>query len=159
MNLSPLRLLAAGGLLLACFGCGHVDLAPEGNPDRVVTGTVDVRMNLLPPADAEVVVRLVEPSDVTSAPTVAGGDLVLGERGARTRPERVVAEQVIRAPAAVPVPFRLEFRADDAQLRHGLNIEARISWGGRVRFRTVSAQVVTLATVGVPQVVWVEPLR
>lgn len=146
--------------LLALFsGCGHVDLTPESNPDRIVTGTVNVRMDLLPPPDSEVVVRLVEPSELTAAPTAASNGLVIGERGTRAQPEVVVAEQVIRAPAAMPVPFKLEFRADDTTLRRGLNVEARISWGGRIRFRTVEAQVVTLMNVAQPQTVWVEPAR
>lgn len=158
MKLTPFSWLA-----IACVwvlaGCGHVDLTPEGNPNRVITGTVHVRMDLIPPPDAEVVVRLVQPADVTAAPTRAGNDLVIGERGTRERPAQVVAEQVIRTPGALPVPFRLEFRASDAELRHGLNIEGRISWGGRVRFRNVEAQLVTLATTGRPIEVWLEPVQ
>ncbi len=152
-------LMAAGGILLITLGCGHVDLTPESDPNRVVTGTVNVRMDLMPPSDAEVAVRLVEPSNVTSEPTTASPGLVIGERGTSTRPEVVVAEQVIHAPAAMPVPFRIEFKADDAMLRRGLNIEARISWGGQIRFRTVESQVVTLATAHDPQTVWVEAAR
>lgn len=159
MKRFPLVSLLAAALLLMTASCGHVDLTPESDPNRIVTGTVNVRMDLLPPPDSEVSIRLVEPSDLTAAPAVASPGLVIGERGTRSRPEVVVAEQVIRAPAAMPVPFRLEFRADDTALRRGLNIEARISWGGKIRFRTVDAQVVTLATVAQPQTVWVEPVR
>ena len=139
-------------------GCGHVDLAPETDPNRVVTGTVNVRMDLTPPPGAEVVVRLVEPPDVTAAPTAASRDLVIGERGTRTQPEKVVAEQVIRSPSGMPVPFRIEYRASEATMQRGLNIAARISWDKRLRFRTMSAQVVTLATANEPQTVWVEAL-
>lgn len=152
-------LLAALGFVFASLGCGHVDLTPEGNPDRVVTGTVNVTMNLLPPPDASVVVRVIEPADVTNVTTAPANDLVIGERGPQVRPENVLGEQQIHAPAAVPVPFRLEFKASDAELRRGLNIEARISWGGKVRFRTVESQVITLATIAQPQVVWVQPVR
>lgn len=151
--------IAACALLLVFAGCGHIDVAPQGDPNRVVTGTVNVRMDLMPPPDSEVSVRLVEPSEITSAPTAAGQGVVIGQQGTRAQPEVVVAEQVIRAPAAMPVPFRLEFHADDATLRRGLNIEARISWGGRIRFRTVESQVVTQMSVGQPQTVWVEPVR
>jgi uncharacterized lipoprotein YbaY len=140
-------------------GCGHVDLAPEGDPHRVVSGTVNVRMNLLPPPDSEVVVRLVDPANITAAPAKAAQDIVIGERGARERPEQVVAEQVIHAPQAMPVPFRIEFQADDTTMRHGLNLEARISWGGRVRFRNVESQAVTLANADTPQVMVLDPVQ
>jgi uncharacterized lipoprotein YbaY len=146
-------------LLFVTAGCGHVDLTPEGDPNRVLTGTVNVRMNLIPPPDAEVVVRILNPSDVTAAPTAPSKDLVIGERGTREQPEQVVAEQTIHAPPAMPVSFRIEYRASDAMLRRGLNIDARISWGGRIRFRTVDAQAVTLATVESPHVIWVEPVQ
>jgi uncharacterized lipoprotein YbaY len=152
-------LLAAGIALAGLTGCGHVDLTPEGDPNRVVTGTVNVRMNLIPPSDAVVVVRLVQPPDVANVSSAPMSDMVIGERGPQARPENVVGEQVIHAPAAVPVPFRVECQASDALLRRGLNIEARISWGGKVRFRTVESQVVTLATVASPQAVWVEAVR
>jgi uncharacterized lipoprotein YbaY len=45
------------------------------------------------------------------------------------------------------VPFQLEFDADDDLLRHGLNIDARISVGGKVRCRTASAHGLTLGDV------------
>jgi uncharacterized lipoprotein YbaY len=156
MKFFPLLSLTAALVLLLAPGCGHLDVAPEGDPNRVATGTVNVRMALVPPADAEVVVRVVEPSDITAAPAVASNDLVIGERGTQSRPENVIAEQVIHAPASMPVPYRIEFHATDAAVRRGLNIEARISWGGRLRFRTVESQLVNVAA---PQVIWVEPVR
>jgi uncharacterized lipoprotein YbaY len=151
--------LAAVGFALFTLGCGHVDLTPESDPDRVLTGTVNVHMDLLPPPDAEVVVRLVELPDVTAASTRAQKDVVIGDNGTRERPESVVAETVIHAPATLPIPFRLEYHASDALLRRGLNVEARISWGKQLRFRTLDAQVVTLATANTPLTVWAEPLR
>jgi len=152
--------LAMATAIVAWFsGCGHLDLAPESDPHRVVTGTVAVRMNLIPPPDSEVVVRLVEPPDITAAPTKAAQDLVIGERGARERPEQVVAEQLVHAPQAMPVPFRIEFQASDTALRRGLNVEARISWGGRVRFRNVEAQAITLATIAAPQTLVLDPVQ
>ena len=154
-----LLLSFVSALLLGTAGCGHVDVAPEGNPNRVVTGTVNVRMDLLPPPDSQVVVRIVRPADTTAAPVSPARDLVIGERGTHERPEQVLAEQVIRAPAAMPVPFRIEFKAGDDELRHGLNIEARISWGGRLRFRNMEAQAISLDTISQPQTVWVEPVH
>jgi hypothetical protein len=159
MKLSSLLPLVAALVLFFTPGCGHLDVAPEGDPNRVVTGTVNVRMDLIPPGDAEIVVRVVEPPDITAAPTTAAKDLVIGERGTQARPENVVAQQVIRAPAGMPAPFRVEFRASDDTMRRGLNIEARISWGGQLRFRTIESQAITLATVGAPQTIWVEPVR
>lgn len=156
-----LALLSVTCALLLGAGCGHVDLTPEGDPNRVLTGTVNVHMNLLPPPDSEVVVRLVEPADVTAAPTAPARDMVIGERGTREQPEQIIAQQVIHAPAAMPVAFRLEFRADDAELRRGLNIEGRISWGRQLRFRNLEAQAITLDTLrdGKPVEIWVEPVR
>lgn len=154
-------LLVLGVALFASLGCGHVETTVGSDPNRVVTGTVNVRMNLIPPPDAEIVVRIVEPPDVTSAPAAASKDLVIGERGTRERPEQLVGEQIIRAPGALPLPFRIEFRADDGMLRHGLNVEARISWGGRLRFRTIESQVITLRSIerAEPIAIWVEPVR
>jgi len=151
--------LAFAAVVFGLAGCGHVDLSPEGDPNRVVTGTVAVRMDLLPPPDAEVVVRVVEPPDVKTAEAKAANDIVIGERGTLERPERVIGEQVIHAPSSLPVSFRIEFHADDVTMRRGLNLEARISWGHRVRFRNLESQAITLATVGQPQIIRLEPVR
>lgn len=155
----PLLLSLAALALVLFAGCGHMDLSPETDPNRILTGTVNVRMSLIPPPDAQVVVRVVAPPDLTSAPTTATNDLVIGERGTREQPEQVLAEQVIRTPGALPVPFRVEFRAPDEQLRRGLNVEARISWGGRLRFRNLDAIAITLANVSQPQTIWVQPVE
>lgn len=145
--------------LALSLGCSHIDLRPEGDPNRVLTGTVNVRMNLLPPPDSEVLIRITEPPDIASGQVSAGKDMVIGEQGTQVRPEQVIAEQVIHAPAAMPVPFRIEYHASDAQLRRGLNVEARISWSGRVRFRNVESQAVTLGDAEAPQAIWVDPVR
>ena len=65
-------------------------------------------------------------------------------------------EEVIRDSVSGK-PFRIEYRADDSLMRHGLNIDARISFGGRVRFRTGNAHVLTLGNATFPHEVWVEP--
>ena len=157
MNRPLLPLIAA--VLLLFTGCGHLDLTPEGNPNRVVTGTVNVRMNLLPPPDSELIVRLLQPADVTATPTDAGQDLVIGQRGTREQPAQVVAEQVIHAPARMPVAFHLAYHASDERLRRGLNIEARMSWGGHVRLRTIDAQALTLENADAPQTLWLQPVN
>lgn len=153
-----LNLLGLAALTLAAAGCGHLDMARGSDPNRVVTGSVAVRMSLMPPPDAELTVRVLEPSDTTAAPAAMGRDLVIGERGAQMRPERIVGEQVITAPGSLPVTYRLEFRADDAQLRRGLMLEARIAWGRKVRFRTVEAPVLTLENLGQPHTILLAPV-
>lgn len=159
MKRQRLLLIGLTTWLFALVGCGHLDLTPESDPNRVMVGTVNVRADLILPPDAEVVVRVLEPQDVNAAPAAAAHDLVIGERGSQVRPERILGEQVIRTPSGMPIPFRIEYRADDTQLRRGVNIEARMTWGGRLRFRTVQAQVVTLSTAETPQTVWVEPVQ
>ncbi len=156
--MTPL-LRAVGVSLLALFvaACSHVDLRPEGNPERVLTGTVNVRMDLMPPGDAELIVRLVDPAQIAVGTNQVASDLAIGERGGRELPETVVAQQVIRTPTTFPVTFRLEFTATDAQLRHGLNLEARLWWGAKLRFRNLEAQVVTLENVDSPQTIGIEP--
>jgi uncharacterized lipoprotein YbaY len=53
----------------------------------------------------------------------------------------------------MPVPFRIEFSADDALLRRGVNLEARISVAGRLRYTTTLAHPLTLANAGDSHVV------
>jgi uncharacterized lipoprotein YbaY len=69
----------------------------------------------------------------------------------------VLGEQKIPNPGTPPVPFRIEYRAEDTVLRHGLNIEARISVGGKLRFYNVNSYAVTLANAAEPHEVWVNP--
>lgn len=157
MRLSGSLLIAGCGLLFAALGCSHLDLSSgEGDPNRVFTGTVNAHMSLIPPADAKLVVRVVEPQDVVNAETAPTNNLVIGERGTQLKPERVLGEQVISAPSELPVPFHIECRVSDATMRRGVNIEARLSWGGKLRFRTVQAQAVTLSSAGSQQMVWIE---
>lgn len=139
------RFLAAASLvLLLATGCGHLDLARTSDPDRVVNGTVS--FNRPVPAGAELVVRIIE--STSNQPGPANLELAVGDRGRPAPVERVLGEQVQRLPtgAGEPVTFRVEFQADDALLRRGVNLEARVSHGGRVRFRTLNAHVVTLAS-------------
>lgn len=122
----PLRLLAVLAAL-ALSGCGHLDVTPEGNPSRVLTGRVDLGGAVALPADAVVTVRIVEPPRVGV-------------------PQSVLGSQTIRNPGAAPVEFRVEYMADDELLRRGLNVEARVSWGGRVRYYNMNGYAVTLRT-------------
>jgi uncharacterized lipoprotein YbaY len=120
-------LSAAAGLALA--GCGQLDLTPEGDPSRVVTGQVEIGEETALPADTVVTVRVVDATAVGVPPQVLGS-------------------QTIKNPGVSPVPFRVEFRAEDEVMRRGLNIEARVSMGGRVRYFNLNHHVLTLGNVG-----------
>jgi uncharacterized lipoprotein YbaY len=146
-------------LSLLPVACSHVDLTPEGDPSRVLTGTINTRVNLLPPPDTEIVVRIIDTADVALGRPKTNLDVPAADHGRIERTERVVAEQVIHAPASLPAPFRVAYQASDAELRSGLNVDVRISWGGHLRFRTVEAHAVTLSNATSEHAIWVEPLR
>jgi uncharacterized lipoprotein YbaY len=121
---TPLALLSVAALL-ALSGCGQLDLTPEGDPSRVVTGQVEIGEDVALPADTVVTVRVVDASAVGMPPQVLGS-------------------QTINNPGVAPIPFRVEFRAEDEVLRRGLNIEVRVSIGGKVRYYNRNQHVVTL---------------
>jgi uncharacterized lipoprotein YbaY len=123
---------------LALAGCGQLDMAPEGDPARVLTGKVDLGDAVALPADAVVTVRVVDATGIGVPP-------------------RVLGSQTITSPGASPVDFRVEYQADDELLRHGLNVEARVSWGGRVRYYNVNSYAVTLGNASDPHRVTVNP--
>lgn len=142
--------------LLAGAGCGSITTTVGGDTNRVITGTVNFRGDLVLPPDAEVVVRLIDASAVGQVRSAAASDLPVVDRPKAALTAQVLGEQRIKAPAAGPVPFRIEYNADDSLLRHGLNIDARISYGGRVQLRTVNTRAVTLGNASDPHQVWVE---
>ena len=154
---SPFFFFAACATLVVVAGCANVEVAPEGDPHRTLHGTVEFRADVALPADAIVVVRVVDPAGFEQMRSAASKDLPLGDRAKPEPVPQVLAEQTIAAPKGNSVPFSIEFTADDSLLRHGLNIDARISSGGKVRFRTANAHVVTLGNVEYPHAVWVEP--
>ena len=157
MKFPPCLPALALAVLLAVAGCNSMslDIRPEGDPNRVLNGTINYGSEKPLPPDAEIVVRVLDVASVEQTRSAANRDLPIAPRPPVALPPTVLAEQTIKSPGASPVPFRLEFRASDALLRHGLNIDARISFDGRVRFRTVNAHVVTLSSVGVSHEVWV----
>jgi putative lipoprotein len=136
--MKTLFLPALLGAMLLSAGCGHLDLQPESDGDRVLTGTVNFHVPEPLPPDAVVTVRLLDTSGPSGAPMQLG-------------------EQTVNHPDAPPVPFRIEYTATDAQLRRGLIIEARVSFGGTVRFYNVNGYAVTLAKAADPHEVWVNP--
>lgn len=149
MKLPPFVLLVALTFLGGGAGCGHVDHTAEGNPNRVLTGTVSTGVSL--PAGAEVVVRLVAPAGASPGPSVSS-DLPVARQDTVTA-DRILGEQVqkLSAPAVENVPFRIEYTGDDALLRRGVNLDARVYFNGRVRFRTINAHVVTFSSAAYPQ--------
>ena len=126
--------------LAAGAGCAHmgVDTTPESDPNRVVTGTVETGEAIPLPADAVVNVRVVDQSR---------SDL----------PPQVLGDQEIRSPGATPIPFSIEFRAEDDVMRRGLNLEARISFGHTVRYFNVSQVAVNLRNAADPHRILVNP--
>ena len=147
-------------VLVAGAGCSHLELTPPGNnsPVRVVTGAVLTRSTL--PAGTEVIVRVVDTLQAVPKPLPPQRALVDDrpsidkrlvwdtEMVRANKLENVLGRdsQILKTQTNAPVPFRIEFSADDQELGRGLNIEARVSYGGKVRFRTVYQHVVTLET-------------
>lgn len=130
-------LIGVAGLWLLA-GCGHLDSAPPGAADRVLSGVVTTNNGggELPPG-TEVSVRIV--------------DLSRGEgRG------EVLAEDTITNPGRMPVAFRLEYRAEDVVLMRSVNVEARVAVGGRLRYTTTGGHPITLSNVNDSHVVLVE---
>jgi len=149
-------IVAAALAFLLAGGCGHLDLTPEGNPSRVLTGAVELDGATTLPADSIVVVRVVDPTGLTeTAPAQVLGSPSIGQPTAL--PPKVLGEQVIRNPGQTPVPFRIEYEAGDEQLRRGLNIEARISSGGKLRYFNRNSYSITLNSVNDPHTVTVNP--
>jgi uncharacterized lipoprotein YbaY len=125
------------GVVLLAAGCGHLDVTPPGAEDRVLTGLVTYELDMPLPDDAVVTVRVIDASNPASP-------MVLGET-------------TITRPGHPPIPFRVEYRADDELLTHQVKVEARISIGGKLRFYSVAGYPVTLGNVNDTHVVKVEP--
>ena len=121
-NLTAILSAAAA---LALSGCGQLDLTPEGDPSRVAKGRIELGEAASLPADTVVTVRVVDAS-------VAGA------------PPEVLGAQTLRSPSTAPIAFRVEYRAEDELLRRGLNIEVRISYGGKVRYFNRNRYALTL---------------
>ncbi len=152
-------LLTAWAVWFTSTGCGSINLTPEGDSNRVITGRINFRSDLVLPADAVVVVRIVDTAAMGQLNSASDKDLpVVGRPKAELVPQ-VLGEQTIQAPAPGPVAFRIEYQASDRVLRHGLNLDARISYGGRVQLRTVEVRVVTLGNATDPHQVSVQSVR
>jgi uncharacterized lipoprotein YbaY len=126
--------------LLAVAGCGQLDLTPESDPSRVLTGTVDWGDSSAMAPETTVTVRVVDSTRTGMPPVVLGS-------------------QTIRDPAEQPVAFRVEYHADDDVLRRGLNVEVRVSWGGKVRYFNVNGHAVTLGNAADAHRITVNPVN
>jgi uncharacterized lipoprotein YbaY len=138
MKVSLLALLAVCVAVFAA-GCEHLASMAPGPDDRVLSGVVTTKTGGGPlPPGSEVEVRLVD---------VSRGE----SRG------EVLGEATIKDATSMPVPFRIEYRAGDVVLmRSGLNVEARVSVGGRLRYTTTTGHPVTLSNVNDSHVVEVD---
>ncbi len=136
--MKPILGLLSAVAALGLAGCGHLDLTPEGDPGRVLTGQVEIGENIPLPADAVVTVRVVDATAVGMPPQVLGS-------------------QTITNPSVAPVSFRVEYRADDETLRRGLNVEARVSYGGKIRYFNLNRYAVTLGNAADPHRINVNP--
>jgi uncharacterized lipoprotein YbaY len=157
MKIFPLLLLTTCAALVAGAGCSHIEVVKEGDPNRTVNGMVEFRSDLALPDDAEVVVRVVDLAGTEQMRMAANSDLPIGNRAKIEPMPQVLGEQTIKGAKCGSIPFHVEYIAEDSLLRHGLNIEARISFAGKVRFRTAVAHVLTLANAEMPHAVWLEP--
>jgi uncharacterized lipoprotein YbaY len=126
--LKTVRILISLAALAALAGCGQIDFTPEGNPARVLSGEISLGYSAVLPADAVVTVRVIDSN--TSG-----------------MPPKVLGSQTITNPGVSPVAFRVEYNADDQLLRLGLNIEARVSYGGKVQYFNRNHYAVTIGNV------------
>jgi uncharacterized lipoprotein YbaY len=131
--------ILAAAAALAFAGCGQLDLAPEGQPGRVLAGRVELGDGAELPSDAMVTVRIVDASNTGMPPLVLGS-------------------QTFQAPASGPIEFHVVYRAEDDLLRRGLNIEARVSVGGKIRYANMNQYAVTQGNAADQHRVTVNPI-
>ena len=153
-------LLAA--VVVAGPGCGGVQMdtkMEDPNANRVVTGTVEVGEGAMLPADAVIAVRV---EDVAHQGYVDQNAALLGNPNAPkpvTMPPEVIGEQRIDHPQGVSIPFAVKFSATDQQMAGGLVLEARISFGGKVRYFNVESYAVNSSNITTPRKVYVNGVR
>lgn len=120
-------LCVLAGLMVS--GCEHLDTSSTTLGDRVLEGVVTTVSGGGPlPEGSEVWIQVVDRGDGVGRAEVLG-------------------EETIKNPERMPVPFRIEFRAEDPVLRGNVEVEARISIRGRLTFMTKTAHPVTQANV------------
>ena len=157
---SVAALLAA--IVVAGPGCGGVQMdtkMDDPNANRVVTGTVEVGDGVVLPPDAVVAVRV---EDVAHQGYHDENAAMLGNPNAPkpvTMPPEVIGEQRIDHPQGPSIPFAVKFSATDQQMAGGLILEARVSFGGKVRYFNVDSYAINSANIGSPRRVDVNGVR
>ena len=159
MKGTPRLFLPALACLALSAGCGHLDLAPPGDPSRVLTGTVEFEAGTTLPEDAVLLVRVLDvPQTEASETHPAMVQTLKRPVPPPDAPPEVLGEKSISNPGASPVAYRVEYTADDEQLRRGLNVEARISYGGKVRYLNSNHYSIGMNDYNDPHAVWVDPV-
>jgi|SRR6185312_9062625 len=163
-------LLFSGCAILAALlgsGCGSLSLSDSGDSNRTLVGAADFTPpsggdvpGAVPglPRDASMLVRVIDehPEAAESANPVNNG-LYNGQSSAPIR-ATALGPQIL-GEATVPdassraaqdpltgswqIPFKVPYTATDDQLRRGLNIEVRISYGGGVRYTNFNQYALT----------------
>ena len=158
MKIASLARLLLSSMMFVFAGCANIDVTPAGNPDRVLTGTVLAGASL--PAGAEVVVRLIATTGLPA--TKPTGDLPITTPGSTNNQvvERVLGthSQILANGTSEPVPFQIEYYADDAMLRRGVTLDARISYEGKLRYRSINSHLVTMSASAFRQEIAVQPV-
>lgn len=129
-------LLGAG--LCALAGCQNIDTTPQPKGDRVLKGTVNYRSDVVLPADAVVTVRLL---DISQSPV------------------RILSEQTFPWPGSLPIPFQLDYQAEDIQPPQRAGMDARITAGGKLRYYNSTPIPISPNSAEGSFTVWVEQVR
>jgi uncharacterized lipoprotein YbaY len=143
-------------------GCGGVQMdtkIDDPNANRVVTGTVEVGDGVVLPPDAVVAVRV---EDVAHQGYKDQNAAMLGNPNAPqpvTMPPEVIGEQRIDHPQGPSIPFSVKFSATDQQMAGGLVLEARVSFGGKVRYFNVDSYAINSLNITSPRRIDVNGVR
>ena len=124
--------------LLFGSGCAYMDVSPVGDGDRVMTGKVTYEPANAVPDGAILSIRVVDNSNMTAGPVLLG-------------------QQRIPISGSPPFEFRAEYQADDALLRRGVNVEAKVLVNGKLRYANLTGHVVTLDRAAAPQEITLMP--
>jgi uncharacterized lipoprotein YbaY len=153
---SPQAVLLAG---LLAAGCGHLDVTPHADPDRVLSGTVNLYNGPdTLPDDTVIIIRVVDAVPPKPAASTQADPTLRRPVPPPDMPPEVLGEKTIAHPGSAPVPFEVEYRAEAAQLEHGLNVEVRVSYGGRVRYLNQNRYSIGLNDADIPHAIWVGPV-
>ena len=158
MKMNRIGFFVLCAAVLLSSSCGTIETSATAEVDRVLEGTVNFSGSI--PAGAEIVVRVVEPPSSEPRRAVAG-DLPVVAQPIVQRVERVLGEtkHTVTATTMQPLPFRVEYKAHDAVLRRGVNVDVRVTIGGKVRMRTVNGHVLTQRSAAFKQDVAVQSVQ